>query len=419
MLSCYFTAANHALLDYSRMRLSELLDRRGRAERAARLGEILDSLLLLTALSRTTCNLIMLAAFIQFFAPVGQTHTWGQLAAALLVTGTVIAVFGVAIPVAWAKHAAEPLLAWSLPLLQGLLVVMRPVMIALHVFDPLMRRLLGVPERDEQGHTPLEQEILEAVSEGEKSGLVDEDQREMIEAVVEFPSTTVDQIMTPRTEVQGIPVDSSLDDVKRFVASVGHSRVPVYEENLDRIVGLLYVKDLIPLLGNGGEPFVLRDHLREALFVPESKLLRDLLTQLKAAKVHIAIVLDEYGGTAGLVTFEDVLEEIVGDIRDEYESDEREEPTVTAIDERTFDVHARMRIDELNDEIDGDLPENEDYDTVGGFVFATLGRIPEAGDAFERNGLRFEITDAEKTRVNRLRITRELLAAAEAAESAD
>ena len=408
LFGCYFTALNYALVDMRRSRLIELLAARRSTSPADALERWRGDLLLTTALLRTVFNLLILIATIDLFiGPEAEIGLWwGRLAASLGVTGLIIAVFGVAIPLSWSRHAAEPLFNYSLGLLVTCGLILSPVLIVLHWFDPLVRRLLGVPKPTIDDTSPLEREILEAVSEGEKTGLVDQSQRDMIEAVVDFSSITVDQIMTPRTDVEGIDVNSSLEDIKHFVAEAGHSRIPIYEGDLDHIAGILYVKDLIALLGTDDHnSFNLKENIREAMFVPETKPLSDLLTQFKASKVHLAMVLDEYGGTAGLVTIEDLLEEIVGDIQDEYEPPE-EEPAAIQVNPHTYDVHARLRIDEFNDELEADLPDEEDYDTIGGFVFAHLGRIPESGETFTHDSLRFTITDAEKTRVNRVRVER-------------
>ncbi|MBI1371186.1 MAG: DUF21 domain-containing protein [Phycisphaera sp.] len=417
LLTCVFTAVNYALMDFSRLQLTDLLTRRGRGDRADTLINASDGILLLTSLARTLMNVLILGACMLMFAPPNEASSVHAIVLALGVAGLVIMVFGGAIPVSWARYGAEPLLARAMPTLYVLYRVTAPAMAPFHWLDPVVRRLLGVPKPTADDRSPVEQEILDAVSEGEKSGLVDEDQREMIEAVVEFPNITVEQIMTPRTDIEGITADSSLEDVKRFIGEAGHSRIPIYEGNLDHIVGVLYVKDLIPLLGdNGDTPFKLTDHLREAVFVPETKSLTNLLEQFKASKVHLAIVLDEYGGTAGLVTFEDVLEEIVGEIHDEYEPPEPE-PSVDRIEDHIFEADGRVSIDELNDEAELSLPEDEDFDTVGGFVFATLGHIPDTGESFEYENLRITVTDAAKTRVNRVRIEVIDRAATESAEA--
>ncbi|MHC4996108.1 MAG: hemolysin family protein [Planctomycetota bacterium] len=408
-LSCYFSATHYALLEYSRVRLIELLGPRGKASRADELAEMDDELEMVTATLRALLNLVILVAMIVLFDPPGGEHSWPDLTLALGVTGGIIVVFGVAIPMSWSRHAAEPLLAYSVPVLRVLYVVTKPFMALLGWFDPLVRRLLGVPKHAQDDRSEIEQDILDAVSEGEKSGLVDEAQADMIEAVVEFDTVTVDEIMTPRTDVEGLRVSSSLEEVKRFITEVGHSRVPVYETDLDHIVGVLYVKDLVPLLGlNDLHDFDLKALVREARFVPESKGLRELMTEFKASKVHMALVLDEYGGTAGLVTIEDIIEEVFGEIHDEFEEAEVD-PAIRAVSADEFDVDGRVRIDDVNDELHLTLPEDEDYDTIGGFVFSTLGHIPVVGEAFEYESLTVKVIDAEKTRVNRVRIERRVV----------
>ncbi|MEM8495597.1 MAG: hemolysin family protein, partial [Planctomycetota bacterium] len=188
------------------------------------------------------------------------------------------------------------------------------------------------------------------------------------------------------------------------VIEFGHSRVPVYRENLDDIVGILYAKDLIELLETPGSEaekaaaFNLEAILREPFLVPESKKVLELLHEFRATKIHLAIVLDEYGGTAGLITIEDILEEIVGEIQDEYEPED-DAPVVVEIDENSARVDARTHLDDLNDQLNLDLPEDEDYDTVGGFVFAELGHIPEPGETFESHGVKVTVDEAERTKV--------------------
>ncbi|MHC4720593.1 MAG: hemolysin family protein [Planctomycetota bacterium] len=178
--------------------------------------------------------------------------------------------------------------------------------------------------------------------------------------------------------------------------------MPVYEDNIDNIVGLIYAKDLLADIGRGGGDFKLRDKMRGTYFVPETKPIRTLLHEFQNQKLHIAILLDEYGGTAGIVTLEDILEELVGEITDEYEK-----PVpgpIKRIDEETIEVDARTYIDDLNEEFELSLPEDEDYDTVGGFVFSHLGYVPKSGEAFDYENLNFTISSAEARRIKRLRI---------------
>jgi CBS domain containing-hemolysin-like protein len=224
----------------------------------------------------------------------------------------------------------------------------------------------------------------------------------MIENVLELSNSTADEIMTPRTDIVAVEVNSDLQKVLETITSGGHTRVPVFEENIDNIVGLIYAKDLLAEIGRNPVDFKLRDKMRKAYFVPETKLLRVLLHEFQNQKLHIAVVLDEYGGTAGIVTLEDILEELVGEIADEYEETSAE--PVKKIDENTIEADARTYIDDLNDEFDMNLPEDEDYETVGGFVFSRLGYIPKANESFDYENLTFTIASAEARKIKRIRI---------------
>ena len=402
LLGCYFAACHIALKTFSRSRLTELLEDRGREGWFEPFAQRRPRLMLLTGAIRACLNLVVLLAMLNYFERAYPK--WGVVlwyTSAFLTTGVMISVFVVAVPISVARYHRESLLARSIPLLNACLVLLWPVTAFLQVFDPLVRRVLGDGNRD-RGDSQLSDEILSVVEQHDDAGSVDEGQKEMLEAVVEFPTTTAGQIMTPRTDVRGIEINATLDEIRAAIHHDGHSRIPIYEKSLDHIVGILYAKDLIAFLGNN-KPFEFRKTLRHALMVPESKPVDDLLAEFKARKVHIAIVLDEYGGTAGLVTIEDIIEEIVGEIHDEYEPSE-ETPHIRRLNDRAVEVDARVYIDDLNDELDLDLPEDKDYDTVGGFVFATLGHIPAQGERFQHENAWFTVTAAERTKVTRVRI---------------
>ena len=202
--------------------------------------------------------------------------------------------------------------------------------------------------------------------------------------------------------MQAIEVHTDLPTVVQMIAMTGHSRIPVYEGNIDNIIGLVYAKDLLTEIGRNHEGFSLRNKIRKAYFVPETKPLRVLLHEFQNQKLHIAIVLDEYGGTAGIVTIEDILEELVGEIVDEYEETPPE--AMRKIDATTIEIDARMYVDDLNEEFDIELPEDEDYDTVGGFVFSHLGYIPKTGETFEYGNINFTVVAAGPRQIQRLRI---------------
>lgn len=402
LMSCYFAACHIALKTFSKARLSELLEEWGQQKRYDPFIDKLASLVLMTATLRSMFNFIILLAALHCIEQY-VTNKLAEYTVAFIAAVILAAVFGVAIPVSWARYHPERIIARSMSFLQGLLWLFKPVVFVLHVFDPIVRRISGA-DAQEDNENDLTEEVLSVVEEHEheNESKVDTTQKQMIEAVFELPNTTVGEIMTPRTEVSGIEVNSSLEQIKENILSQGHSRIPVYEENIDHIHGMLYSKDLIAYLASN-KPFDLRSALREVLMVPESKPVAELLSEFKSRKVHIAIVLDEYGGTAGLVTIEDILEELVGDIQDEHEFEEQND-TIEQVDENTFEIEARIYIDDLNDKLDLELPEDEDYETLGGFVFSTLGHIPHIGESFEYQNLKMTVTEAERTKVNRVRI---------------
>jgi len=402
LIGGYFSACNIASKTFSKMRLSELLEEQGHLDRFEPFVSLKRRVLLVTGMIRACSGLIVLLAMLDYIERAYPSLSRAaQYMIVFVSSGVLVSIFNVAIPVSIARYLQERLLARSIPLLNFCVVLFRPITALLNLFDPLIRRVFDA-EPQSNAESDLGDEILSVVEEHEDGGSVDEGQKEMIEAVVEFPTTTVGQIMTPRTDVHGIDIHSTLDGVRAAIHNEGHSRIPVYEKSLDHIVGILYAKDMIRFIGSD-RPFDLRQTLRDALMVPESKSVRELLGEFKAKKVHIAIVLDEYGGTAGLVTIEDIIEEIVGEIQDEYEPTE-DSPHIHRLDDQSIEVDARFHIDDLNDEMDLELPENKDYDTVGGFVFSTLGHIPEVGEQFSFEGVLFTVTAAERTRVNCVRL---------------
>ncbi|MCX5658532.1 MAG: hemolysin family protein [Planctomycetota bacterium] len=401
LLSCYFAACTHALKTFNRSRLIERLEAMGRGHRIAFFTDRADDLALLTGIVRSCLNMAVVLCTLLWVE--GRWPDHGRPAiylAAFIVAGLFVTVFGVAVAGSLSRYRSEAILAGSSGLLSLMLRLLKPLVFALHGLDPIIRRIFGVNLHEELN--AASQEVLSVVEEHEVDGVVDNAQKQMIEAVFDLPTTTAGEIMTPRTEVQGLPLDASVQQIKDGILRDGHSRIPVYDRTIDNIVGILFAKDLIKFLGPG-EAFDLRSVLREPLMVPETKPVRELLTEFKTRKVHMAIVLDEYGGTAGLVTIEDIIEELVGEIADEYDT-AHDEPNITRVDEKTLDVDARVRFTDLAEELGLTLPEELDYDTVGGFVFSTLGHIPTAGEQFEHESLRFTVTDAGRTRVNRVRV---------------
>jgi CBS domain containing-hemolysin-like protein len=264
-------------------------------------------------------------------------------------------------------------------------------------------RILNLPARVvSRPVTNEEEEMLRLLELEDAQGDLEEDERKMIRGVFGLEDTAVREIMTPRTDFAAVDTESSVEEVVRLIVDRGFSRVPLYEKNADTMVGIVYAKDLFRYLAEGRSPKNLRDIARPAFFVPESKRLDDLLTDMRKQRVHMAIVVDEYGGTAGLVTIEDLLEEIVGEIEDEY--DRVEHPIVRISDEEAL-LDGRVAIDELNDLFRITISD-DDYDTVGGCVFHLLGRVPAVGDTVETDRVKLTVLSVDGHRVRRLRAQR-------------
>jgi CBS domain containing-hemolysin-like protein len=401
-LTLYTSTLNYGLRGFSRARLCFYLSEAAQRLWLERLDRYEFQLQVVTSFTRLGAILLTMAwVYGEYLLGDTVAAGWQTFVVPTLLNLLILVIAAIGIPHALAAHAGEPILARSLLPLWALRYVFYPVAKTLSFIEFLVRRLLGKAERsDAEEAERMEQEILDAVSEGELHGAVDEEQKEIIESVFELHDTHVSEIMTPRTDIVAISTDATLDRARETIITAGHSRIPVYEESLDRVIGVLYAKDLIRL--RNGDEFDARRMMRSAPFVPETKTIDQLLRQFRQEKVHIAIVLDEYGGTAGLVTIEDILEELIGEIDDEY--DRQPAPEMSRIDADTIEVEARVHIDEVNDTLGIEIPDNGDYETVGGFVFTTLGKIPEKGEEFTHQNLRFTVMDAEARKINRVRI---------------
>ncbi len=416
VLGSLFSALHFSLRSFSLRKLEDIAE----DEELRRLSPILeepDGHALAIGALRVLCNVAMVVSIVLLFGSADRIPgedpgdagrvlitlgPWG-VAGAMGVATAVLYTFGFVVPMSLADHLGERLILMFRRPIRLVYALAWPLRAA-RLIDIGIKRLAGVHlVTDEEEHR---EELLDVVTEGEREGNIDEAEREMIEAVVSFADRTAGEIMTPRTEVEGLAYTQDLEAVRAFIEKSGHSRIPVYEDDLDHILGVLYAKDLLRYVGRDASGFNLRSVLRQALFVPKTKPLNELLDELRARKVHIAIVLDEYGGTAGLVTFEDVLEVIVGEIYDEYEPPEISDSAVDAAT-RSAEIDARAYIEDANQVLEAigvEIPEGEDYETVGGYVLSQLGHIPVAGELVLKNGHKLTVLEAEPTRVLRVRI---------------
>ncbi len=272
--------------------------------------------------------------------------------------------------------------------------------------ERVFSRAVGVDEEDSEEER--EAEVIDAVSDGQLDGVVEDGQKEMIEGIFEFKDADVADIIVPRTEMTSVDADAPLEDAINLAMEKGYSRLPAYRGNRDNIIGIFYVRDCLRFWEKpASDRPPLADLLRPPLFVPETKLIPELLAEMRRGQSHMAVVLDEYGGTAGLVTIEDVLEEIVGDIQDEFDAKAVDtDGKVRQIDERTLSADGAAHVSEINkmlgDEI---IPEDDDYETVAGFVLDNLGHIPKVGETFVyEDTLTVRVLQADERRVKRIRL---------------
>jgi putative hemolysin len=309
-------------------------------------------------------------------------------------------VLGELVPKRLAMKKAEPISFFVISPLRYLSVVTSPFVKLLTISTNFFVRLFGVdPNADDEQVT--EEEIRMMVDVGEEKGTIDESEKEMINNIFEFDDKIASDIMTHRTDIVGIPISSSLKDIIDLVKTEKYTRYPVYEDSIDNIVGILNVKDLIKLLDDNDQEFNLKDIIRRPYFVPASKKIDELFKELQSTKTHMAVAIDEYGGTAGLITIEDLIEEIVGNIFDEYDEDEKE---FEKLDENTCIINGVVSLERVKDFLGVNLPI-EEYETLSGFLIGQLGRIPGEDEKpiIEFDGLVFKVEKMEEKRISKVK----------------
>lgn len=399
------------LRDFSRSKLEEVCDQ---LKHAARFGVILRTYERTLLATDVLLSLLIIAGLL---LGLHQLGLWGDdvlitlgwtslvLRAALLVF-VFLTVF-VVLPWSLARVCGEAFLGRTWPFFAAIRSALTPVVTSVMYFDRIVHRLGGVMEPANGDGETIADEIRSVVDEGQREGLLESGAGTMIQRVMELQEEDAAAIMTPRTDMFCIQAETNLEDARVRLLKAGHSRIPVYGQSTDDVVGVLYAKDLLRHIAgsdesNSARETPVRDIVREPFYVPETSGIGYLLETMKHKKVQLAIVLDEYGGVAGLVTMEDVLEEIVGEIEDEYDLAGKQ--VITRLDAQTMEVDARVHLDDLNDQFQWDLPEHDDFDTIGGFVFSQLGHIPTANEEFTWHQLRFTVLDADKRKINRLKI---------------
>ena len=398
-----------ALRNFSRHELEEIARRHGQPQRFSQVLRLHETIALgVEMLAIFSASLAMISG--SWWAAqrwgVSSSGSWTDLLAISGGMGLVLAIAATWLPWTASRISAEGFLYFTWPLWQVLAVLATPLVWGAKLVDIAVHRMAGRTPQNVDEET-IEEEIRAIVTEGHRGGLLEEDAREMIEGVIELADADVSEIMTPRTDMHLVHADMPWEDMVADVIEAGHTRIPVYDANRDDIIGVLYSKDLLPELATGepGSRTPIRDLLRKPVFVPQTKPVDDLLQMFQQLRTHIAVVLDEYGGVSGLVTIEDVLEEIVGEIVDEYDEEAVQE--IHLLDEDTCEALGRTHVDVINEKMKLELPDDGEFDTIAGFVFTELGRVPLVGDSLIwQDEVRIEVVEASKRRIERVRIER-------------
>lgn len=400
LLSAFFSGSETALFAANKLRIRHLQEEGNRRAGVVRRlleepGRVLTALLVGNNIVNVAASVLATAILVQAFG----THR-GPLYSLLVMT-VLLLIVGEITPKTFAAKYADRVALLVGRLVHAFTVVLSPVIWLLSRISNLIVRPLG-------GRVNLasplvtEEEIRLLVKMGEEAGVVEEDERQMIHSIFEFGDTVVREVMAPRIDVVCVEDTTTLDGVLRVILEKGYSRLPVYHETIDQIVGVVYVKDLLSHLKAGHYALPVREVMRPAYFIPESKRLDELFKEMRRKRQPMAIVVDEYGGTAGLVTIEDLLEEIVGPILDEYDVEEK---LFESVNDAVALVDGRMSIEEVNELMHLELPVGE-VDTIGGYVYSLLGHMPAAGERVTAGDVEIVVEKVEGHRIARVRIAK-------------
>lgn len=394
-------------------------------QKASRILEVADDLARLTITRRVVLMLIRFAIVVVATVRLAEPLIHAEDAmgvflvpelgyiAVLLPVALLTYIFGDLVPMTLGQPYADQIAPIVSMPMRAILLVFSPLVA---LFMSISRTLLRVSGGEDMAKAVTEEEIMTLVDVGQQGGAIEVDEKEMIYSVLQFGETLAREVMVPRPDITAVEINQPLTEAVKLFMESGHSRVPVYEEEIDNVKGLLYAKDLLKLLVDGETAQKsIRDLMRPAYFVPETKRADTLFEEIQERKIHLAVVVDEYGGTAGIVTIEDLVEEIVGDIKDEYDVNEEAEYTQVGVGE--YVVDGAMNLDDLNELLDTDLPTDEN-DSIGGYIYSKLGHVPEIGEVVEEPNLLMRADAVENRRIRKVYIAKRTPPAEDNAEGA-
>lgn len=410
LLSALFSGTETVLTSLTPRITLQLMEQGGKSAAGLALwrdesNRVLSALLVGNNLVNIAASVLSVHVASWFFAGMGPSGSAWADAASVVGMTLILLIFAEVSPKTYAKHNARQL---AVPAIRFVQVVRVPLAPAAWVMDRLGRGVMSLLGKSPPEDAPpvTEQDIEYMIELGAREEVFAHQGRgELLEAALEFGEVLVKEVMIPRTQTLMFSADTRLAEALEQLITRGHSRVPVYDGSLDQIVGLLYAKDLLKALGTSGQSQgAVHEVMRTPVwFVPESQRIAETLREMQRRRIHLGVVVDEFGGVSGIVTVEDILEELVGEIRDEYD---HEEDRIREVAPGRYEVDALISLRDLEDALGVPFPDDGDYETLGGFVVAQLGRVPEPGATFQRDRLTFRVTQADRRRVERMQIER-------------
>jgi CBS domain containing-hemolysin-like protein len=395
ILSAYFSATETAFSTFNRIRVKNMAEKGNKkAALALRLSDNYDSLISAILIGNNIVNILASAMATLLFAKL----IVNQDLAATVSTGVltvVLLIFGEISPKTIAKYNPESFVLFSAPIINTVRIILFPFIIIFNGWQKLLAKLFK--KNDDQGMT--EEELISIIEEAEEEGDIDKEESDLIKSAIEFGDLEVGDIFTPRIDITALPVSADKETVAKTFSESGYSRLPIYEGDLDNVVGILYYKDFYTVCYKTNVS--LAEIIKPVIYVAKTQPVNELMKDLQEKQLHMAIVTDEFGSTSGIVTLEDILEEIVGEIWDEHDEIIEE---IKEVGENEYVVSGKANTEKLFDELDLDIDDEIDAVTVGGWAMEVLGKIPEVGDTFEDNGVAVEILEMDGRRVESVHV---------------
>lgn len=394
MTSAFFSASETALTSLSKIRIKNMIEEKIKnAELIEKLVSNPNKLLSAILVGNNLVNIAatsLLTSLTLAYAPKNG------VAIATAITTVAVLIFGEITPKTFAAQNSEKVSLAVVKIINAIIFILTPAIWVLNIITGFMLKLLGV-KKTGITTTITEAELKTMVNVSHEEGIIEIDERRMINNVFDFDNSKAKDVMTPRTDMIAVEDTATYDEIVALFKEERFSRLPVYHESIDDIIGILHLKDIVFI---DESTFSVEKYMREPYFTYESKIISELFSEMRTKRIPVAIILDEYGGTSGLVTLEDMIEEIVGDISDEYDE---EDDDITVVKEDEYIVDGSTRLEDLNEMIGTNL-ESEDFDTIGGYVIGVIGRFPDEGEEVETDGIKIKVEKSDKNRIDELRI---------------